>query len=92
MISFPIESLAVGVTPRSLDINPPDYWFWGWLKSKIYQYNSPASIAELKQSQRIIDKCREITPQEFAAAVVHIRVTLSYLVEVGVDIFEDKCL
>lgn len=73
--------------PRSPDLSPLDYWFWAWLKSKVFTFQSPlGSIGELKQ--RIIEVCEGVTPQEFSAAVSHIRTRLDCLREVNGGCFE----
>ena len=56
--------------PRSPDLNPLDYWFWGWMKARIYHTDKPQSLAELRQ--KITDFCREVTQEEFAAGVSNI--------------------
>ena len=35
--------------PHSLDLNPPGFYLWGFLKDTVYE-NHPTSIAELKQA------------------------------------------
>ena len=37
----------VELAPRSPDLNPPDFFSWGFLKDNIYQDN-PLTIAALK--------------------------------------------
>ncbi|GBP39444.1 hypothetical protein EVAR_23795_1 [Eumeta japonica] len=37
--------------PRSPDLNPLDYFAWGYLKSKVYQ-NNPTNLTQLKQNIR----------------------------------------
>ena len=37
--------------PRSPDLTPPDFFLWGYLKSKVY-VNKPRTVAELKDNIR----------------------------------------
>lgn len=37
--------------PRSPDLSPPDYFLWGYLKSRVY-VNNPRTTAQLKQNIR----------------------------------------
>ena len=46
--------------PHSPDLNPPDFYLWGFLKDNVYE-NHPKTIAELKQA--ITFKIRTITKQ-----------------------------
>ena len=34
-------------TPHSPDLNPPDFYLWGFVKDHVYE-NRPQSIAELR--------------------------------------------
>ncbi|GFW96172.1 uncharacterized protein TNCV_571431 [Trichonephila clavipes] len=38
-------------TPRSPDLTPPDFWLWGYLKSRLY-LSGPSSLSELKDTIR----------------------------------------
>ena len=35
--------------PYPLDLNPPDYFLWGYFKERIY-YNNPKTLANLKDN------------------------------------------
>jgi transposase len=71
--------------PRSPDLNPLDYWFWGWLKSKVFPLQL-MSIDHLKE--RITDTCKNITSDEYSAAVSHIYTRIDLLKQVHGGIFE----
>ena len=47
--------------PHSPNLNPPDFYLWGYLKDNAYQ-NNPQTIGELKDA--IAEKIREIPRQE----------------------------
>lgn len=47
--------------PRSPDLNPMDFFFWGYLKNEIFNLNKPQSIEELRR--RIVEVANTITPQ-----------------------------
>jgi len=34
-------------SPHSLDLNPPDFYLWGYLKDRVY-VNNPQTIPDLK--------------------------------------------
>ena len=48
-------------SPHSTDLNPLDFYLWGFLKDHVYQ-NNPQTIAELKVA--IIQQIRGITMEE----------------------------
>ena len=52
---FPIHLISmrgdIGWPPRSPDLNPCDYFLWGYLKSKVYTQR-PRSVEELKDAIR----------------------------------------
>ena len=39
---------SVGFPPRSPDLTAPDFFLWGWLKTKVYQ-DRPRNLGELKR-------------------------------------------
>ncbi len=47
--------------PHSPDLNPPDFYLWGYLKDRVYE-NNPQTIPELKEA--ITQKIRAIPKQE----------------------------
>ena len=38
--------------PRSPDLTPMDFWLWGYVKSKVYQFH-PQTVSDLKHATRI---------------------------------------
>lgn len=65
--------------PRSPDLTPVDYWFWGTLKARIFHHNHPMTIPELKQ--RVIEECERFTPDEFCNAVADLRHRIELLMK-----------
>jgi len=72
--------------PRSPDLNPLDFWFWGWLKAKIYHHDKPQSLEQLQQM--IMNVCNQITREEFAAGVFDIIRRLTAVIDCDGDHFE----
>jgi hypothetical protein len=62
--------------PRSPDLNPLDYWFWGTLKARVFHTEQPHSLEALKA--RIIDECARFTVEEFAAAISNLTTRLHF--------------
>lgn len=65
--------------PRSPDLNPLDYFFWGFLKQKVYK-TKPANIRQL--TERITEEARRIPPdvlhnvvREFYNRLAHCQTT-----------------
>ena len=77
---------ARGWLPRSPDLNPLDYWFWGWLKARVYQNRKPTTLQELRE--KIVRICDEILPEEFEAGVSDIVFRLATVVARAGDVFE----
>lgn len=46
--------------PRSPDLNPLDFFLWGYLKRKVYR-TRPQTLDQLKDN--IISECRAVTPE-----------------------------
>ena len=42
-------------SPHSLDLNPPDFYMWGYLKDRVYG-NNPQTIADMKAAIRAIPR------------------------------------
>ncbi|XP_018307235.1 uncharacterized protein [Mycetomoellerius zeteki] len=76
----PIEWL-----PLSPDLSLLDFFLWGDLNSKIYA-TQLASLEDLRQ--RIINECRQITPQMLQNVRQHFEQNLYYCMEVGGQHFE----
>ena len=53
--------------PYSPDLNPRDFFLWGYLKSKVYTSPYPKTAEELKRN--IVRECRKITKEVIQSAV-----------------------
>jgi len=49
--------------PRSPDLSPNDFFLWGHLKSKIYQYREDRALNLEDLRLKIVDACGSIPPQ-----------------------------
>ena len=56
--------------PRSPDLTPMDYWFWGMVKARVYHAHKPSTLDELQQ--RITDTIDAIEESELQSAVRNI--------------------
>lgn len=65
--------------PRSPDLSPLDYWFWGTLKARIFHTNRPHSLEALKD--RIVDECARFTVEEFSAAISNLPTRLHLVID-----------
>jgi hypothetical protein len=74
--------------PRSPDINPLDYWFWGWLKAKVYHNNKPQTLQQLRE--KIVNICDDMVQEELEAGVSHIMHRLQLVIACDGDLFEHK--
>lgn len=72
--------------PRSPDLNPLDYWFWGTLKARVFHTDRPRSLEALKA--RITDECARFTVEEFAAAISNLNSRLYLTLDVDGGHFE----
>lgn len=70
---------------RSPDLTPLDYFFWGYLKDRVYR-TQPANLQELQQ--RIEDEIAAMTPEMIQRSVQNFYQRLAYCQEVGGDHFE----
>ena len=66
--------------PRSPDITPLDFYYWGFLKDNVYKNHHP-SIASLKDS--MIDISNSIPRETFQAVTSQVIVRLQKLIEVN---------
>lgn len=71
--------------PRSPDLAPLDFYFWGYLKSKVY-FNRPHNIQDLKD--RIRNEVRLIRPETLTRVLEEFRNRLGYCQEVNGMHFE----
>ena len=56
--------------PHSPDLSPPDYFLWGYLKSKVYK-NRPRTLSELKENIRV--EMRAISPETCRKVMLNFR-------------------
>ena len=63
--------------PYSPDLNPPDFFLWGYLKSKVYTSPYPKTAEELKRN--IVRECRKITKEVIQSAVNNFNTRMQFL-------------
>ena len=68
--------------PRSPDLNPCDFWLWGYLKDRVYQGNV-RTLADLKTN--IIRHVTSISPEMLRATVDHAVLRFQHVIQ------EDGC-
>ena len=68
-------------SPRSPNLNPLDFWFWGALKARVFHTDPPETLDELKA--RITDECRRFTVEELQTATSSLLTRLQVVVENG---------
>lgn len=76
---------AIEWPPRSPDLNPLDYYLWGFLKSKVY-FNRPDNLQEL--AERITQEIQRIPPETKANVTMAFKNRLAYCQEVNGAQFE----
>ena len=54
--------------PRSPDLTPMDFYFWGHIKNKVYK-TRPQSVEQL--CERIRQACLEVTAQELRRVIIY---------------------
>ena len=62
-------------SPHSPDLNPPDFYLWGFLKDHVYQ-NNPQTIAELKVA--ITQQNHGITREECVRVIDNFKLQACY--------------
>ena len=67
--------------PRSPDLNPLDFWFWGALKARVFHTSPPETLEELKA--RITDECSRFTAEELQSATSSLLTRLQMVLENG---------
>ena len=65
--------------PRSPDLSPLDYWFWGMLKSRVYHLRKPTNLQELKE--RIQAEISSIPTNDLHSGVFNLVRRLRLVVE-----------
>lgn len=76
---------AIEWPARSPDIAPPDFFLWGFIKSKVY-FSKPRDVPELRQ--RIINVCAEIPPEMIRSAIDNFYARLALCQTVNGEHFE----
>ena len=66
--------------------NPLDYWFWGWIKAKVYHHQPPTSLEQLQTKIEAV--CSAINSDDYASAVSNLNVRLQYVISNDGDHFE----
>ena len=89
--SYPILSVIsrgfpINWPPRSPDMTPLDYYFWGTAKNRVYDGGRPSSIDQLKV--RIRKVISEISQEEICAAVQNILTRAEMVKDVNGAAFE----
>ncbi len=73
--------------PRSPDLNPCDFYLWGYLRSKIY-YPKPKNRDDLKVNIR--RKIRSIKPEVLISTFQNLEKRLKKVIDVNGGHIEDK--
>ncbi len=66
--------------PRSPDLNPCDYFLWGYLKSKVY-YPAPQTLDELKSN--ISEEIKKINSDMLKSSILSLRKRCQFLLDNG---------
>jgi hypothetical protein len=74
--------------PRSPDLNPCDFWLWGYLKNVVYS-GSIANLAELKA--RIAQHIHNVTPKILLYVVEHVVYRFQLVTDNGGKYIEPVC-
>ena len=69
-----------GWPPRSPDLNPCDFWLWGYLKNHVFS-GPVANLAELKA--RVTQHVHNVTPETLRSVVEHAVYRLKLVEENG---------
>ena len=64
--------------PYSPDLNPLDFFLWGYLKSRVYRSPYPKTVEELKKSIR--GECGRITKSMIVSAVENFNARMQYVI------------
>ena len=64
--------------PYSPDLNPLDFFLWGYLKSRVYRSPYPKTVEELKKSIR--SECGKITKDMIVSAVENFNARMQYVI------------
>ena len=66
-------------SPYSPDLNPPDFYIWGYLKDKVYSNPVPRDLNQLKVN--IANNIRNITRETLAKVTANFRMRMDRLLE-----------
>lgn len=72
--------------PRSPDLTPMDFWFWGTLKARVYHNWKPTSLEELQA--KIEHEIEHVTKQELENAISHLTFRLELIIENNGELIE----
>ena len=72
---------------RSPDLTPVDYWLRGTLKARIFHYERPRSLDQLRS--RIQEECSRITTEELRNAIASFPRRVNLMLQAGGGHFED---
>ena len=72
--------------PYSPDVNPLDYYFWGHLKSRVYQHPYPKTVVDLKKN--IARECRKKRRKQISCAINNLNCRLQYVMARKGEYFE----
>ena len=72
--------------PRSPDLTPVDYWFWGNLKARVFHLDPPKTLDQLKK--KIKEECKKFTPEEFSKGVGDLLLRIKCMMELEGKHFE----
>ena len=61
----------------SPDLNPLAYYFWGHLKSRVYQHPYPKTVANLKKNN--VRESRKISREQISCAINNLNCRLQYV-------------
>ena len=73
--------------PRSPDLSPVDFWFWGTLKARVFHYQQTRTLEELQS--RIEEECARFTLEELNKAVSSFSKRVDLILSVGGKHFEN---
>ena len=65
--------------PQSPDLTPMDFFFWGYLKSRVYTDTAFPDLASLRQ--RIVDECAQVPLQMIQNSILDYRRRLQVCLE-----------
>ena len=63
--------------PYSPDLNPLDFFLWGYIKSKVYSSPYPKTVEDLKKN--IVRECRKINKDVIVSAVNNFNTRMQFL-------------